>query len=57
MADYYSDNADALFERYTAFDFETVHAELLPLVTPGPESRFNGAALFLDSSMAAVPRS
>ena len=37
MADYYSDNADALFERYTALDFEAVHADLLSCLpdTPG----------------------
>ena len=37
MADYYSDNADTLFERYNALDFETVHADLLPILpaTPG----------------------
>ena len=37
MADYCSDNANALFERYTALDFETVHAELLSCLpdTPG----------------------
>ena len=37
MTDYYSDNANALFERYTALDFETVHAELLSCLpdTPG----------------------
>ena len=37
MADYYSDNADALFERYSALDFETVHSDLLSCLpdTPG----------------------
>ena len=37
MADYYSDNADALFQRYTALEFKTVHADLLPCLpdTPG----------------------
>jgi len=40
MADYYSDNADALFERYTALDFEKVHADLLPCLSDTP-----GAAL------------
>ena len=40
MADYYSDNADALFQRYTALDFETVHADLLPCLPDSP-----GAAL------------
>jgi len=37
MADYYSDNANALFKRYTALDFETVHAALLSCLpdTPG----------------------
>ncbi|MEX0384602.1 methyltransferase domain-containing protein [Spiribacter pallidus] len=37
MADYYSDNANALFKRYTALDFEAVHANLLPCMpdTPG----------------------
>ena len=29
MADYYSDNADALFERYNALDFDAVHADLV----------------------------
>ena len=28
MADYYSDNAEALFERYNALEFEKVHADL-----------------------------
>ena len=44
MADYYSDNANALFERYTALDFETVHAELLFLLTPRPKSLFGDSS-------------
>ena len=37
MTDYYSDNADALSERYTALDFATVHTDLLSCLpdTPG----------------------
>lgn len=40
MADYYSDNAKALFERYNALDFEAVHADLMPCLPEMP-----GAAL------------
>ncbi|RZU98718.1 class I SAM-dependent methyltransferase [Spiribacter vilamensis] len=37
MADFYSENAETLFERYNALDFEAVHAALMPLLpsTPG----------------------
>lgn len=38
--DFYSDNADTLFERYNALDFETVHADLLGCLPEAP-----GAAL------------
>ncbi|MEX0386030.1 hypothetical protein [Spiribacter onubensis] len=35
--DFHSGNAEALFERYNALDFETVHADLLSCLpeTPG----------------------
>ena len=38
MADYYSDNANALFERYNALDFEMVHAALIPMLPGTPKT-------------------
>lgn len=37
MADFYSEKAETLFERYNALDFEAVHAALIPMLpgTPG----------------------
>lgn len=44
MADYYSENADALFERYTALDFEAVHADLLGCLPDQPGSALDVGA-------------
>ncbi|AUB78153.1 hypothetical protein BA899_06945 [Spiribacter sp. SSL99] len=38
MADYYSDNAETLFERYNALDFEGVHAALIPMLPGTPRA-------------------